>query len=183
MPSELREVNIDLREKGASSSTSSSAQPVHHSTKSFDGNISTTLQDVMPSFFRFLQSIGTLMKNFHKIVLKNVIVPQSLPIDCSELKNLRHLDLSGSTNLTTLPNSFSQLLQLQHLALRYCINLSIPMDILGEISTLEHIDFQGCAQLIHLPQGITSQRRLRYLDLLQTILLELPLNLEPLDKL
>jgi Leucine-rich repeat (LRR) protein len=182
MPSELREVNIDLREEDASSSTSSSSQPVHHSTKSFDGNISTTLQDVMPSFFRFLQSIGTL-KNFHKIVLKNVTVPQSLPFDFSQLSQLQHLDLSGSTNLTTLPKSFSQLLQLQHLALRDCIKLSIPMHILGQITTLEHIDFKGCAQLVQLPEGISSQRSLRYLNLLETRLRESALNLEPLGKL
>eukprot|EP00253_Pinus_taeda_P021250 PITA_21250 len=149
--------------KHASSSTFQ-----QHSTKSFAGN----------SFSRFVRSIGTLMQNLTEIVLHHVIDARSLPFDFSELKMLRHLDLSGSSNLTTLPDSFSELSQLQHLALRDCTNLSIPVDSLGEISTLEHIDFKGCAQLEHLPQGIASQRRLRYLNLLETRLLEWPSNLE-----
>lgn len=185
IPSQLRVLDIDAGEEGASSSSWGSAKPddLQDSTKSFHGNISTTSLSGMPSFNRFLQSIGSLMKNLIKIVLKDVTVLQSLPIDFSELKSLRHLDLSGSTNLTTLPNSFSQLLQLQHLSLRDCINLSIPMDILGEISTLEHIDFKGCSQLEHLPHGIGSQRRLRFLNLLRTRLVELPLNLGALAEL
>lgn len=119
----------------------SSSRFQQHSTKSFDGN----------SFTRFLQSIGILMQNLNEIVLNHIIISQSILFDFSKLKMIRHLDLSGSTELTTLPNSFSQLLQLQHLTLRDCSNLSIPVDILGEISTLEHIDIKGCTQFLHFP--------------------------------
>jgi Leucine-rich repeat (LRR) protein len=85
--------------------------------------------------------------------------------------------------LTELPNTFSELLQLQYLSLQHCFNLSIPLDILGEISTLEYVDFQGCAQLVCLPERIPYQSHLRYLNLRGTDLLQLPENLAILDKL
>jgi len=129
--------------------------------------------------FRFLKWIGTSMKMPKKIELKNITSLRSLPIDFSELKNLRYLDLSGCTNLVQLPKSFSKLTHLQYLALRDCKNLSMPTDILGEISTLEYVDLKGCAQLVQLPRAImASQKSLRYLNLLCTHLLQLPMNLE-----
>jgi Leucine-rich repeat (LRR) protein len=211
IPTKLRELSIDV-EGGASASTSSSRQLVdlQHSMESSHGNISSTHDSVMPYFHRFLGRIGIECKDLKKIVLKNIPLLKSLlivfsdlgnlmhldlsgstnltefdtlPIDFSNLRNLRHLDLSGSTNLTELPTSFSRLLQLQHLALRDCEKLSIPPNILGKIATLEYIDFKGCAQLKHLPEGIASQTCLRYLNLLYTNLQELPLNLQLLDKL
>lgn len=157
IPTELRELNVDP-------GTSNSCQHKHP----------------MPSFYRFLGYIGTQLKYLNKIVLKNIPFVQSLPIDFSNLKCLRHLDLTGLTHLTELPTSLT-LSPLQHLVLRDCKNLSIPVDILGEISTLEFIDFKGCVQLELLPRGIPKQKRLRYLNLLDTRLLELPPNLELLD--
>jgi Leucine-rich repeat (LRR) protein len=180
IPEQLRDLNVDAMEEGTTPSPSSSSQPVDL-PHWMDGKISTNV--LMPSFYSFLERVGTLMTNLIKIVLKNLTFLELLPIDFSELSNLRHLDLSGSSNLTELPTSFSQLLQLQHLALRDCENLSIPTDLFGQISTLESIDFKGCTQLLELPQGIASQRNLRYLNLLYTHLKALPLNLKLLDKL
>jgi Leucine-rich repeat (LRR) protein len=127
-------------------------------------------------FFRFLEWIGTSIKVPSKIVLKNITFLQSLPIAFRELKNLRHLDLSGCSNLTQMPNSFSELMHLQYLVLRDCIKLSIPIDILGNMSSLEYVDFKGCSKLKYLPTGIANQRSLRYLNLLYTDL-KWPLNL------
>lgn len=167
LPSELREFNT--------SASSCSAASASRSRQAFD-----TLQNVMPSFSRFPQWTGTFM---NKIVLKNMDTLESFPIDFAELKNLRHLDLSGCIHLTELSNSFSQLLELQYLALRDCKNLYMPTDILGEISSLEYVDFKGCAQLVHLPKGMARQRSLRYLNLLCTPKLQLPINLELLNRL
>lgn len=135
------------------------------------------------SFHGFLESVVNGMITLTKLVLNNLGFLRSLPIDFSQLPNLRHLDLSGCYHLTELPNTFPKLLQLQYLALQYCSNLSIPFDILGEISTLEYVDFKGCAKLVCLPERIPYQRHLRYLNLLDTGLLELPDNLGILDKL
>lgn len=144
---------------------------------------SSNQQGNMPSIFRFLGWMGTFLTNLTKIQLTNLKFLRTLPIDFSELKILRHLDLSGCIHLTRLPNSFPQLLQLQYLALRNCKSLSIPEDIMGEMSTLEYVDFQGCAHLIQLPLGMAHQTSLRYLNLVDTPLLQLPENLELLDKL
>lgn len=116
-------------------------------------------------------------------MLKNIKFLQTLPENLGDLENLRHLDLSGCTNLNELPNSFSQLLRLQFLALQDCMHLSITEDILGQISTLEHVDFEGCCKLVDLPEGIPQQESLRYLNLLSTPLMQLPDNLGVLDKL
>jgi hypothetical protein len=133
-------------------------------------------------FIRFLEWIGTIIKVPSKIVLKNITSLRSLPIAFRELKNLRHLDLSGCSNLTEMPNSFSELMHLQYLALRDCMNLSIRLDILGEISALEYVDFKGCSKLVYLPTGIANQRSLKYLNLLGTDL-KWPLNIELPEKL
>lgn len=130
--------------------------------------------------------------NLNKLELKNNIDVQSfsfdlrslrMPLDCSNIANLRHLDLSGCTNLIKLPDSFSKLLFLQYLTLRDCQNLSFPTDMLGEISTLEYVDFSGCAQLVQLPKGMANQKSLKCLDLRRTNVLRLPENLKQLDKL
>lgn len=135
------------------------------------------------SFLHYLKSRVTGMRTLTRLVLKNLEPLESLPIDFSQLKNLRHLDLSGCYNLSELPKTFSHLMQLQYLSLQNCMNLSIPLDILGEISTLEYVNFKGCDNLIGLPKGIPYQKHLRYLNLLRTRLLKLPGNLEMLDKL
>lgn len=132
---------------------------------------------------RFVEWIGTSMIHLQKIVLKNIKFLQTLPANLGNLANLRHLDLSGCTNLNELPNSFSQLLRLQFLSLQDCMYLSIPEDILGQISTLEHVDFQGCSNLADLPEGIPQQESLRYLNVLSTPLMQLPNNLGLLENL
>jgi Leucine-rich repeat (LRR) protein len=134
-------------------------------------------------FFRYLKSMVTGMRTLTRLVLKNLRSLQSLPIDFSELQNIRHLDLSGCYNLSKLPSTFSELMQLQYLALQDCMNLSIPLDIFGEISTLEYVNFKGCEKMVGLPEGIPYQKHLRYLNLLHTSLLQLPGKLEILDHL
>lgn len=148
------------------------------STSSSLGRRNISDSGTAPYFSRFLQYIGTNMKNLQKIVLKNIKSIKSLPSNFGELKRLTHLDLSGCTNLTQLPQSFSKLQRLQYLALRECSSLSFPTNFLGETSMLEYADFKGCAKLIRFPEGLVSQRSLRYLNLLSTRLLQFPEMLE-----
>ena len=49
------------------------------------------------------------MENLCKMVFTNLTFLPSLPVDFGELASLRHLNLSGCTNLTGLPKSFSKL--------------------------------------------------------------------------
>jgi hypothetical protein len=77
------------------------------------------------SFYRFLENRVPGMITLTKLALKNIGFLQSLPIDFSQLRNLKHLDLSCCSNLTKMPKTFSELLQLQYLALQNCFRLSI----------------------------------------------------------
>lgn len=131
-------------------------------------------------FFRFLEWMGTGIKNPSKIVLKSIRFLPSLPIGFRELEILRHLDLSGCTTLTQLPYSFSELIHLQYLALRNCNNLSIPIDFLGNMSSLEYVHIEGCSKWKYLPAGIKNQKS--YLNLLSTDL-KRPTNLKLPGKL
>lgn len=81
VPTKLRELRIDA--KGDASAT-----------------ISSTHDSVMPSFYSFLQWIGIKSKDLNKIVLKNISLLPSLPIEFSNFVSLTHLDLSFSSNLT-----------------------------------------------------------------------------------
>lgn len=178
-PSDLRELNVGAESTILSAITYSWWQPDNLQPAKTKSSV---LSSCFASFSRFLERTGTLMTNLNKMVLRKIPL-ELLPIDFSDLSSLRHLDISGCSNLTHLPESFSKLLHLEYLALRDCKHLSIPTHILGEISTLQYIDFKGCVKLAHLPVGITSQRHLRYLNLLSTLVEELPGNIGLLHKL
>ncbi|KAH9303673.1 hypothetical protein KI387_008077 [Taxus chinensis] len=130
-----------------------------------------------PIFQAWLEKLKSLVK----IVLKNIKGMPSLPIKFEESRNLRHVDLSGCSDLEELPHSFTELLQLQYLALRDCNKLLLRD--LGKISTLEYLDFGGCYSLKQLPRGTIAQRSLKYLNLLNTGIEQLPENLEQLKNL
>jgi Leucine-rich repeat (LRR) protein len=106
-------------------------------------NIIQYLEETSHLFLDHMVNIINSCINLNKIKFKNITDVQSFSVDFSHLTHLRHLDLSGCTNLIKLPNSFSKLLRLQYLSLRDCKNLSIPRYILGEISTLMYVDFSG----------------------------------------
>ncbi|GLJ24536.1 hypothetical protein SUGI_0468790 [Cryptomeria japonica] len=121
-------------------------------------------------------------KSLGKIVLQNIQGLKTLPIKFEEVSNLRHVDLSGCTDLEVLPDSFTQeLSQLQYLALSYCRKLILRS--LGKISTLEYLDCEGCSMLNKLPRGTEVQKSLKYLNVLHTELTELPQHLEQLKNL
>ncbi|XP_059077647.1 TMV resistance protein N-like isoform X2 [Cryptomeria japonica] len=121
-------------------------------------------------------------KNLGKMVLRNIPGLKTLPIKFEEVRNLRHVDLSGCTDLEVLPDSFTEeLLQLEYLALRDCRNL--VFQDLGKISTLEYLDFQGCSMLWELPKGTEVQKFLKHLNVVHTELSELPQGLEQLEDL
>ncbi|KAH9303671.1 hypothetical protein KI387_008075 [Taxus chinensis] len=186
-PPQLGELTVTLTEKcpaanyGQSTTSTFSSGFDKSSKKSsleraqMSGSVSDS--SLPPIFQAWLEKLKSLVK----IVLKNIKGMPSLPIKFEESRNLRHVDLSGCSDLKELPHSFTELLQLQYLALRDCNKLLLRD--LGKISTLEYLDFGGCYLLKQLPRGTIAQRSLKYLNLLNTGIEQLPENLEQLKNL
>ncbi|XP_059076410.1 disease resistance protein RPP2B-like [Cryptomeria japonica] len=155
--------------------------------------VSTKLSSVSnaPDLFQSQINIGHWLwewlgkqkwKNLVKLILQNIEDMMTLPFKFEEVRNLRHVDLSGCTNLKVLPDCFTEeLLQLQYLALRDCRNLILRN--LGKISTLEYLDCEGCSMLNELPEGMEAQKSLKHLNVLRTELTKLPQHLEQLENL
>ncbi|KAH7387350.1 hypothetical protein KP509_16G018600 [Ceratopteris richardii] len=86
-------------------------------------------------------------------------------------RNLRVLDLSGSTHLTTLlaegdSTLFKELRRLQELNLSDCKSLR-ELPPLQFLSSLEWLSLKGCEHVQNLDSGIGTLTRLRFLDLRQ----------------
>ncbi|XP_059076411.1 protein VARIATION IN COMPOUND TRIGGERED ROOT growth response-like [Cryptomeria japonica] len=89
--------------------------------------VSTKLSSVSnaPDLFQSQINIGHWLwewlgkqkwKNLVKLILQNIEEMMTLPFKFEEVRNLRHVDLSGCTNLKVLPDCFTEeLLQLQYL--------------------------------------------------------------------
>ncbi|GLJ19158.1 hypothetical protein SUGI_0344080 [Cryptomeria japonica] len=108
---------------------------------------------------------------------------KSLPFKLGDLRNLRHLDLSGCSGLTILPASFKHLIHLQHINLSGCSELSFRSDILENMTKLETLNFSGCLKLQKLPPHTTNQGSLKVLDVGFGRLRKLPNSIGQLTKL
>ncbi|XP_057846239.2 disease resistance protein RUN1 isoform X2 [Cryptomeria japonica] len=180
-PSQLRAFEVAFNRDFGSASTGTAGP----STAVFKkhGSTSESLQPPIAIGQTFQSWLGKLnFRNLGKIVLQNIPGLKTLPIKFEEVRNLRHVDLSGCGDLEVLPESFTEeLLQLQYLALRDCRNL--VLQDLGKISTLEYLDFQGCSMLKKMPKGTEVQKSLKHLNVVHTELRKLPHNLEQLEDL
>ncbi|XP_059077646.1 disease resistance protein Roq1-like isoform X1 [Cryptomeria japonica] len=183
-PSQLRALEVACNREFGSASTSTAGPSTVVSTKhASTSETSHSLQRPTNPGQWFQAWLGKLnFKNLGKMVLRNIPGLKTLPIKFEEVRNLRHVDLSGCTDLEVLPDSFTEeLLQLEYLALRDCRNL--VFQDLGKISTLEYLDFQGCSMLWELPKGTEVQKFLKHLNVVHTELSELPQGLEQLEDL
>ncbi|XP_057814699.2 disease resistance protein RUN1 isoform X2 [Cryptomeria japonica] len=171
---------VGFPKQGLPSETSDSLQ----APNLFGSSETSDLLQPLIKFGRWFQAwLGKLnFKNMVKLVLQYIQGLKTLPIKFEEVRNLRHLDLSGCSDLEALPDSFTQeLLQLQYLALTDCRKLILRS--LGKISTLEYLDYEGCSMLIELPRGTEAQRSLKYLNALRTGLRKLTQDLQQLGNL
>jgi hypothetical protein len=88
----------------------------------------------------------------------------SLPESIGQLSALRHLDISGCSQLSSLPESIGQLSALQSLDLSWLSQLSSLPESIGQLSTLQHLDLSGCSRLSSLPESICQLSALQSLD-------------------
>ncbi|XP_074314700.1 uncharacterized protein LOC141649933 [Silene latifolia] len=79
---------------------------------------------------------------------------KKLPESIGDLLHLRCLDLSDSSNLTTLPNSITNLYNLQSLILRVCESLKEWPKDFWKLVNLRLLDINGCRDLTCMPLGI-----------------------------
>ncbi|XP_059076889.1 disease resistance protein TAO1-like [Cryptomeria japonica] len=192
-PSQLRSLEVAFNRDFGSASTSTAGPSTvvysKHGSTSEIPEISEILEisesqelpkNIVQWFQAWLEKLN--FKSLCKMVLQNIPGLKILPIKFEQVRNLRHVDLSGCSDLEVLPDSFTEeLFQLQYLALRDCRKL--VLQDLGKISTLEYLDFQGCSMLREMPKGTEVQKSLKHLNVVHTELRELPHNLEQMEDL
>ncbi|XP_027082136.1 disease resistance protein RGA2-like [Coffea arabica] len=87
-----------------------------------------------------------------------------LPPAVSNLKHLRHLNLSGS-DIVELPNSICDLWNLQILNLNDCVKLQSLPKGMRFLRNLRHLCLQDCWRLTRMPSGIGRLTCLRTLSM------------------
>ncbi|KAL8499107.1 hypothetical protein ACS0TY_022178 [Phlomoides rotata] len=108
----------------------------------------------------------TTIMNYNRLrILKlTCINVEELPSAIGKLKQLRSLNLSGSS-IRTLPHTFCCLYNLQILILYYCEKLqSLPKNI-RNMTNLRHIFLKKCFELSHMPYKIGELASLKTLSL------------------
>ncbi|TKW02861.1 hypothetical protein SEVIR_7G034800v4 [Setaria viridis] len=100
---------------------------------------------------------------------------QKLPDSIFQLRQLRYLNLSGSSKLVNLPDSFGNLLNLGHIDLSGCSQfLELPASFCN-LTNVMHIDLSGCSGLLELPASFGNLTNAMHIDLSGCSgLLELP---------
>ncbi|GLJ27722.1 hypothetical protein SUGI_0544070 [Cryptomeria japonica] len=180
-PSQLRALEVTCTKDLESVSTAgrSTAVSTKHGSASGTSHLLQPPINLGPWFQAWLGKLN--FRTLGKIVLQNIRGLQRLPV-FEEARNLRHVDLSGCSDLEVLPDSITEeLLQLQYLALRGCRKLLLQD--LGKICKLEYVDFQGCSMLRKMPRGTKVQKYLKHLNVVHTELRKLPKQLEQLEDL
>ncbi|XP_004974957.1 disease resistance protein RGA2 [Setaria italica] len=100
---------------------------------------------------------------------------QKLPDSICQLRQLRYLNLSGSSELVNLPDSFGNLLNLGHIDLSGCSQLLELPASFSNLTNVMHIDLSGCSGLSELPASFGNLTNAMHIDLSGCSgLLELP---------
>lgn len=146
---------------------------------------------------------------FHVRSLKHLRLPtrmMRLPDSLANMTELQYIDLSGCTNLQTLPSfrnltgiqhinlngceklqmfpdSFGNLIRLKSLSLVGCRELKISSETLKGISSLEFLDLSHCDRLEKFPKQVARQHLLKIMKLQCPLLEELPPSLGNLKSL
>lgn len=90
----------------------------------------------------------------------------SLPRNIGTMTELLRLDLSKCVSLAKIPDAcFTGLGKLKHLKLSGCSNLRRLPDTLGHLTSLVTLDLCGCENLENLPESIVKLMCLETLDL------------------
>ena len=95
-------------------------------------------------------------------------------------KNIRGLDLSGTSIEQVLPSSFECLSCLEILYMKNCTRLeSLPTSIC-KLKSLRKLSFLGCSQLKSFPEILEPMKNLEQLDLSQTGIKDISSSIENL---
>lgn len=90
----------------------------------------------------------------------------NLPDSFGNLLNLGHIDLSGCSQLLELPASFGNLTNAVHINLSGCIGLkTLPAESFGVLKKLEHLDLSSCSCLEGIPSVVDGLTNLQHLNL------------------
>jgi Leucine-rich repeat (LRR) protein len=101
--------------------------------------------------------------------LKYLIAPnmqnKRLPDSIGQLTKLQHLNLSGSSLMSTLPKLIGGLKSLVHFNMSYCISITVLLESLGGLENLEHLDLSYCFRITVLPESLGGLKSLEHLDI------------------
>lgn len=89
----------------------------------------------------------------------------ALPDSFETLLNLHHINLSSCSGLVNLPQSFGKLIKLQHVDLSGCFGLQELPESIGKLTKLLHMYLSACSGLVHLPESFCDLRSLIHLSL------------------
>ncbi|XP_030924530.1 TMV resistance protein N-like [Quercus lobata] len=106
----------------------------------------------------------------------------NLPKNLGNLKDLYHLDLSG-TGIKELPSSIDGLTTLNSLTLTNCKNLVCLPSTICSLNSLECLGLCGCSNFDNLPKNLGNLKDLYHLDLSGTGIKELPSSIDGLTTL
>ncbi|XP_031250548.1 disease resistance-like protein DSC1 [Pistacia vera] len=135
--------------------------------------------------------------------LKDCLRFESLPSSLCNLKSLRHLNLSGLSNLKTVPeippkieelyldrtaikelsSSIENVSNLIKLDLRNCSNLESLPNGIGKLKSLNYLNISGCSKLCRLPKDIGNLESLEVLEANGVTIRELPSSMVRLKNL
>jgi len=89
----------------------------------------------------------------------------SLPDSFGDLINLGHIDLSSCSGLSKLPGSFGNLTSVMHINLSGCAGLQSLNESFGNLTNVVHVNLSGCVGLKSLPESFGLLEKMEYLDL------------------
>ncbi|XP_023643587.1 disease resistance protein TAO1-like isoform X2 [Capsella rubella] len=117
-----------------------------------------------------------LLRNLRVMNLYGSSNLKELP-DLSTATNLQELNLYGCSSLVELPSSIGNLINLEKLILIECSTLVMLPSSIGNLHNLQKLDASECSNLVDLPSSMGNLINLQSLDLSECISLKLNLVL------